>query len=113
MASPSDPILFNEAVALILPITLTDHSAYIYTSITGNAMIGLWQRVRAKWTRFFTTESEKLHHLPSLIIFINWSLAVKSNCVSYMLSAGNPADAPSRRKAPCAGFVEAGLFNMF
>ncbi|RMZ98717.1 hypothetical protein BpHYR1_027588 [Brachionus plicatilis] len=99
MVAPTSSIL-NEAAASILPIALSDHPTNLHLFIDNQAVIGLWKRVRAEWERFYTAGPDNMHRFLSLIIYVNWARNVNNLCVSYVPSADNPADAPSRRKAP-------------
>ncbi|RNA28470.1 hypothetical protein BpHYR1_047697 [Brachionus plicatilis] len=59
----------NSFPASKITIALTYHPA---SFIDNQAVIGLWKRVRASWTRFYTTGPGNMHRLVSLIISINW-----------------------------------------
>ncbi|RNA33629.1 hypothetical protein BpHYR1_000144 [Brachionus plicatilis] len=100
MEAPTEAILFNEAAASLLPVLLTDHPTNLHLDIDNKAVIGLWKRVRAKWAKFYTSGRDNMHRFLSVIILMNWARSVNNICVSYVPSADNPADAPSRRIAP-------------
>ena len=58
----------------------------------------IWKKGRAKW-RKFCEDSEGLHLFFVIIILINFYKHFYSIDVSYIRSAANPADAPSRSTA--------------